>query len=48
MPQKLLVKGFKRIKKISEFDEKFIKYYDENSNKRYILEVDVAYPKKCI
>ena len=28
-----------------KFDEKFIKNYDENSKKEYILEVDVDYPK---
>ena len=28
-----------------EFDEKFIKNYDENSDKGYILEADVEYPK---
>ena len=32
-------------KKLSKFDEKFIKNYYENSNKGYILEVDVEYPK---
>ena len=26
-------------------NEKFIKNYDENSDKGYILEVDVEYPK---
>ena len=29
----------------SKFDEEFIKNYDEDSNKVYILEVDVKYPK---
>ena len=29
-----------------EIDEKFIKNYDEDSDKGYILEVDVKYPKK--
>ena len=33
------------MEKLSEFDECFIKNYDENSNKGYILEVDVEYPK---
>ena len=32
-------------KKLSKFDEEFIKRYDEDSNKGYILEVDVEYPK---
>ena len=48
MSQKLPVGGFKWIKKddLSQFDEKFIKNYDENSDEGYILEVDVEYPKK--
>ena len=47
MLQKLPVGGFKWIIKydLSKFDEKFIKNYDENSDKGYILEVDVQYPK---
>ena len=32
-------------KKLSKFDEEFIKLDDEDSNKGYILEVDVEYPK---
>ena len=27
------------------FDEEYIKNYNENSDKRYILEVDVEYPR---
>ena len=44
MSQKLPVRYFKWIEKddISKFDEKFINNYDENSDKGYILEVDVA------
>ena len=44
---KLPVDGFKWIEEddLSKFDEKFIKNYDENSDKGYILEVDVEYPK---
>ena len=45
MSQKLPVNGFKWAKKLSKFDERFIKNYDENSDKGYILEVDVEYPK---
>ena len=45
MSQKLPVNGFKWIKKSVKFNKDFIKNYDENSNKRYILEVDVEYPK---
>ena len=47
MIKKLPVGNFKWIEKvdISKFDEKFMKNYDENSDKGYILEVDVEYPK---
>ena len=47
MSEKLPVGNFKWIEKdyISKFDEKFIKSYDENSDKGYILEVDVEYPE---
>ena len=45
MSQKFPVNGFKWIKKLTKFNEDFIKNYDENSNKGYILEVDVEYPK---
>ena len=33
-------------KNTSKFNENFINNYDENSNKRYIFEVDVEYPKR--
>ena len=33
------------MEELSEFDEIFIKSYNENSNKGYVLEVDVKYPK---
>ena len=45
MSQKLPVNGFKWIKNLSNFNKNFIKSYDENSDKGYILEVDVEYPK---
>ena len=47
MSQKLPVDGFKWIEKnnLSKFEEKFIKNYNENSDKGYILKVDVEYPK---
>ena len=32
-------------KKLSKFNERFIKGYDENSDKVYFLDVDVEYPK---
>ena len=46
MSQKLPVNGFKWVKNLSEFNKKFIKNYDENSDKGYFLEVDVKYSKK--
>ena len=47
MPQKLPVEGFKWVEEddLSKFNESFIKNYDENSDKGYIFEVDVEYPK---
>ena len=33
------------MEKLSEFDELFIKNYDQNSDKEYIFEVVVEYPK---
>ena len=41
---KLLVNSFKWIKKLAKFKEDFIRNYEENSNKGYILERDVKYP----
>ena len=48
MSQKLPVNGFKWKKNISKFNKDFIKNYDENSNKGYITEVDIEYPKKFL
>ena len=45
MSQKLSVNGFKWVEKLSKFNENFIKNYNEYSNKGYIFEVDVEYPK---
>ena len=33
---------------MSKFNEKFIKKYDEDSDKWYILEVDLEYPKRLL
>ena len=46
MSQKLLVNNFKLVKDTSKINEEFIKNYNENSKKGYILELDVKYPKK--
>ena len=45
MSQKLPVSGFKWKKYMLKFNEEFIKNYEEDSDKGYILEVDVKYPK---
>ena len=44
--KKLPVNNFKWIEDTSKINEKFIKNYYENSEKGYILEVDVKYPKE--
>ena len=46
MSQELPVNDFKWLEDISEINEEFIKNYDENNDKGYILEVDVKYQKK--
>ena len=48
MSQKLPMNCFKWVKKLSKFNQCFIKDYDENSNRGYFLEVDVEYPKTII
>ena len=46
MSQKLSLNGFEWVEDISEFDESFIKSYNEESDEEYFLEVYVYYPKK--
>ena len=46
MDPKLPVNGFEWVKNLSKFNEDFIKNYDENSDKRYFLEVDIDYSEK--
>ena len=48
LSQNLPVNGFKWLDsdKINEINEEFIKNYNENDNKGYILEVDVKYLKR--
>ena len=46
MSQKLPGNGFKWIKNLTEIDEKFIKNYDEDSDKVFILEVEIKYHRK--
>ena len=45
MCKKLPVGDFKWVDDLSIFTEDFIKNYDENSDKGYIFEVHVEYPK---
>ena len=42
----LPMNGFKWVNDIFEINEKFVKSYNKNSDKGYILEVDVDYPSK--
>ena len=44
MTEKLPVKGFKWMDDISMINEDFVKLYNKNSGKGYILKVDVDYP----
>ena len=46
MAEKLPVRGFNWVNDISKIDEDFVKDYNKNDNKGYILEVDVDYPNK--
>ena len=46
MSQKLPVNDFKWVKSTSKIDEKCIKSYDKDSDKGYIFEVDVKYPRR--
>ena len=46
MSQKLPVNRFKWIEETSQFNEDFLKNYNEESNEGYFLKVDVQYPEK--
>ena len=46
MTEKLPVRGFRWMDDISKIDEDFVKDYNKNDNKGYILDVDVDYPSK--
>ena len=48
MSQIFPVCGFKWKKNVSKFDEGFIKNYGEDSNKGYIIDVDIEYPKNVL
>ena len=45
MCEKLPVNGLKWVEDLSQFNEDFIKNYDETSNKGYFVEVDIEHPK---
>ena len=45
MSEPLPVNRFDWVEDLSKIDEDFIENYDKDSDKGYILEVDVAYPK---
>ena len=46
IPQALPVNKFEWTKDTSQFNEDFIKNYNEESDQRHFLEVDVQYPEK--
>ena len=46
MTEKLPVRGFRWMDDISKMDEDFVRGYDKNDNKGYILKVDVDYPNE--
>ena len=43
--QKFPIDSFEWVKKLSKFDESFVKDYVENSNEEYFLKIDVEYPE---
>ena len=45
MSQKILINSFKLVKKLSKFNERLIKNYNENSDRGYFLEVGVSIQK---
>ena len=44
--QKLPVNDFKWVEDISEFNEDFVKSFNDESDEGHFLEVDVQYPEK--
>ena len=49
MSEKLPINGFKWVNDISGINKKFVKSYNKkNSDKGYILEVDVDFQVNCI
>ena len=46
MLQKLLLNNFKSIEETSQFNDNFIKNYNEESDEGYYLDIDVQYSEK--
>ena len=46
MSQKLPTNGIKRVEDLSQFNESFIKNYDENSDIGYVLEVNIDFSRR--
>ena len=46
MSQKLPAKNFEQIEGTSQFNDDFVKNYNEKSDQGYFLEVDIQYPEK--
>ena len=46
MSQKFPVNGFKWVKNLCQFNERFVRNYDENSDLGYFLEVDIDFLEK--
>ena len=46
MSPKLPLASFKSVEETSQFNEDFIKSYNENCNIGYFLEIDVQYPEE--
>ena len=48
MSQKLPVNGSEWVEQLSQLNKDSIKNYNEDSNKAYILKLDVEYPKNLL
>ena len=48
MSPKLPVNGLQWVKNVSQFNESFLREYDENSKIGYFFEADIDYPEKLL